>query len=160
VAEFTIGEHRYRNRKMNVRQQLHVVRRLAPVMGPLVRFAELQTIQPTDSPSEALERQMEIVVPFFEAFARMPDDDVNYVLNTCMSMTQRQQGGNGSGPQMWVDVWNPQAGREMFDDIDMPTAMQICWNVIQDNLSGFSLTRQAQPDALNIPPQHPAGFSG
>jgi hypothetical protein len=160
VANFTLGEHHYRSGKLNLFQQVHVVRRLVPVMGPLVRFAELQSIEPTDDPNEALERQMQIVVPFFEAFAKMSDEDVNYVLATCLGVVARQQGGNGTQPQLWADVWNAQARRLMFDDIDMPVAIQICWNVIQDNLSGFSPIRQMQPDAPNMPPPFPQASNG
>jgi hypothetical protein len=160
VADFTIGEHRYRSGRLDLFRQVHVVRRLAPVMGPLVRFAELTTVEPSADPNETLERQMEIVVPFFEAFAKMPDEDVNYVLSTCLAVVSRLQGGNGQGPQLWTDVWNTAARRLMFDDIDLPVAMQICWNVIQDNLAGFSLTRQMQPDAPNMPPRSQQAFSG
>ena len=138
MAEFRVGEHTYRSRKLNARQQLHVVRRLGPVLGPMIQLA----LMPSSEDPDEMERQMAIAIPFLDAVAKMPEEDVNYVINVCMSVTQRMQGGNGSGPTTWAEVWNVAAQREMFEDIDMGTLLQITWNVVQDNLGGFSAIRQ------------------
>jgi len=139
MAEFRVGEHSYRSRKLNLRQQWHVFRRLGPVMGPIAHLLTMQPPDPNDT--EAIDRQMDAIMPFLNALARMPEEDVNYVLSTCLAVTQRAQGGNGAGPVAWADVWNAAAGREMFEDIDFGVSAQIVWNVIQENLAGFSSIR-------------------
>ena len=156
MAEFKVGEHTYRSRKMNARQQLHVVRRLGPVLGPMIQLA----MMPRSEDPEEMERQMAIAIPFLDAIAKMPEEDVNYVINVCMSVTQRMQGGNGAGATSWADTWSVSAQREMFDDIDMGTLLQITWNVVQDNLGGFSPIRQAPSVAQNTNPTTTPEFAG
>jgi hypothetical protein len=143
MIEFTVGEHRYRSRKLNARQQFHVARRLGPLFGQLLTLgpALAQATEPRtngeDTSDTATARAAgDALEAFTLALARVPDADCDYVLDRCMEATQRLQGGNGSGVA-WADVWNQRANRLMFDDIDLPAMMQIASEVLRDNLSGF-----------------------
>jgi hypothetical protein len=165
MQEFRVGDHLYRSRKLNARQQFHVARRLAPLVGQLMSLGPALSQLPTPASdtapdetavaatSQAFEGAIEALAM---ALARIPDNDCDYVLDHCMAVTQRAA-GNGGGPA-WADIWNERAHRLMFEDIDMPTMMQIAAEVLRDNLSAFFSmlpaagtpnTAQAQPASLS-----------
>lgn len=150
MREFRIGDVLYRTRhKMSARQQFHVARRLAPLIGQVVSLAPMlktAMTEPlpvaTDDPEaqakiEATQAaQIEaLIIPLSAALARISDEDCDYVLDQCMSVVQRNS-GNGQGPA-WSDIWNPRANRLMFEDIELPAMMQIAAEVIRENLEGF-----------------------
>lgn len=150
MIEFRIGDHVYRSRKMNGFQQFHCARRLAPVMSEVFTNQELrdalEEAQNNRAPPangvegdalEGLRGFLVVAVPFAKALSHVTDEDCNYVLQMCLQMTQRLQGGNGAAP-VWSDVWSERAKRVMFEDIDnLPTLMRIVNEVLQDNLTGF-----------------------
>src|SRR5260364_478239 len=74
-----------------------------------------------------------------DVIAAMPDADCEYVLHTCLSVTQRQNGKHFS------PVWNEQNQTLMFDDIGLSKMVQIAMYVIQDSLGNFlrGLTERA-----------------
>ena len=149
MLEFQVGQDHYRARRMTAFQQFHVARRLAPVISELLTtgsaLAELAAAgtQEGEAPPEV--DATKLIVPFADALSRVSDADCNYVLGACLAMVQRQQGGNGSGPAVWSDVWNDRAKKIMFEDVDVLTPMmEIVVQVLQDNLTGFfGAVRQA-----------------
>jgi hypothetical protein len=154
MAEFETSGHVYRTDKMNVREQLHLLRGLGPLLGPIVQMA----LATGNTGVHAVERQVAFMVPFFEAFNKMEEDDVDVLVNRCFAVTHRREGGNGSA------VWGPPlysktGGRFQYDDIDLGELTLICWNVIQENLGGFFAIGQASP-ATNIVTQLPTGSPG
>jgi hypothetical protein len=171
MIEFRIGDHVYRARRMNAFQQFHCARRLAPVMSEVFTNQELRdaleeaqanrqpSVNGTEGDSlEGLRGFLVVAVPFAKALSHVTDEDCNYVLQQCLVMTQRLQGGNGAAP-VWADVWSERAKRLMFEDIDnLPTLMRIVNEVLQDNLTGFFFgvlpggdanVGQAEPPTLN-----------
>jgi hypothetical protein len=131
MAEFDTGGHSYRTEKMSARDQLHLLRGLGPLFGPMVQLAMIDR-----SDQSMATQQLAFMVPFFEAFAKMEEHEVNVLLNKCLAVTRRREGSNGSsayGPPLW----NPSAGREQYSDIDLGSLMTIAWEVIQENLGGF-----------------------
>jgi hypothetical protein len=150
MIEFRIGDHVYRSRKMNAFQQFHCARRLAPVMSEVFTNSELrdalEEAQGNRAPAadgvdqdslEGLKGFLVVAVPFAKALSHVTDEDCNYVLQMCLQMTQRLQGGNGAAP-IWVDVFSERAKRLMFEDMDnLPMLMRIVNEVLQDNLTGF-----------------------
>jgi hypothetical protein len=139
MAEFEVGGHTYRVDKMNAREQLHLLRGLGPLLTPMVQMAAADKDE--TSPQA---RQLAFMIPFFEAFAKMEESEVNTIVNKCFSVTRRREGANGSttwGPPMW----NVGSGREQYNDYDLGALMTICWNVIQENLGSFFDTGSGQP---------------
>lgn len=135
MAEFETGGHSYRTRKMSARDQLHLLRGLGPLFGPMVQMA----LTSGEGGMDQTTRTMLFLTPFFEAFAKMEQHEVDTLVNKCLSVTMRRIGENGSssyGPPLF----NMSAGREQFDDIDIGSLMTICWEVIQENLGGFFAT--------------------
>ncbi|WP_235837938.1 phage tail assembly chaperone [Chitinasiproducens palmae] len=113
--------------KLPAKKQFHVSRRIAPIIPALlpiyVGLARGGSLMAT------LEQSPEILKPFAEALAGMPDDAVDYLIDTCMSVVKRQQ---GSG---WANIWSP--GGPMFDDIDLSLLLPLTVRVITVNLGPF-----------------------
>ena len=133
MAEFETGGFVYRTDKMPAREQLHLLRGLGPLLGPMVQMALAQT---ASSDANPVERQLAFMVPFFEAFAHMGKEEVDNLVNKCFTVTHRREGTNGAnvwGPSLWSSV----GGRDQYDNIDLNSLMMICWTVIQENLGGF-----------------------
>jgi hypothetical protein len=118
--EFEIKGQQYRSGKLDAFKQFHVSRRLAPVLSGMASLAESPQTDFT-----------ELLQPVAEAIAHMPDSDCDYILQTCLSVVQRQQGN------AWANVYAPNTKALMFDDVDLSTMLQIAVKVIQDNLAGF-----------------------
>jgi hypothetical protein len=157
MPEFEVGGHTYRTKRLNARAQLHLLRGVGPLFGPLVQFA----VTAPEEGQNASARQLMFMGPFFRAFASMEKHEVDDLVNQCLAGVQRRAGANGQG-EIWMDLWNPTAGREQFEDYDLTELVHIAWNVIQENLSGFFATGLALP---NVPgdaePQTPSlGLSG
>ncbi|MET3654091.1 phage tail assembly chaperone [Dyella japonica] len=116
--DFEINGQQYRSGKLNARQQFHVARRLAPVLGGLATASQGKT----DDFATFLQ-------PIADAIAGMSDADCDYVLDTCLAIVQRQQGSS------WANIFVNKA--QMFDDIDMGVMLQIASKVITENLGSF-----------------------
>lgn len=112
---FEVGGHQYRVRIMDARLQFHVARKLAGVMAPMIGGET--------GPREVL-----------EAFANMPDDAADYVLDACLSAVERQD----KATQAWAAVAAP-GGQIMFEDLhtNLAAQMQLVWPVVQENVAGF-----------------------
>jgi hypothetical protein len=136
MAEFETGGHTYRTTKMNAREQLHLLRGLGPLFGPMV---QLSLVEP-DNASDAA-RQLAFMIPFFDTFARMERKEVDELVNKCFAATRRREGGNGSS------VWGPPlfGSRDQYEDIDLTSLMTICWEVVQENLGSFFAIGRAPP---------------
>lgn len=112
--EFEVSGNNYRADRLDAKKQFHVARRLTPVLSSL------------NGASDA-----EIFASIASALADMPDEQCDYILDTCLGACLRQQGDK------WVKVYNDRVKALQFDDIDLTAMLQIAQNVIQENLSGF-----------------------
>ena len=115
MLEFTVDGQEYRAQKLNAFQQLHVARKIARMLPALAAASGEQTD----------------LGPLAEALAGMPAEDVDYVVQTCLSAVHRRQG------TLWANVWNAQAIAIMFEDISLNAMLQITFKVIQDSLGNF-----------------------
>lgn len=128
--EFEISGQRYRAEKLDAFKQLHVSRKIAPIIPKLLpmfmKFAEQG-----DSMKADLAGMAEAFEPLAQALADMPDADCEYVFNACLGVVARNQQGN------WASVWSQSGKSLMFDDIDLGGMTQITAKVIWDSLGGF-----------------------
>jgi hypothetical protein len=150
MAEFETGGFTYRCGKMSAREQLHLLRGLGPLLGPMVQMALTQSV----GEATPVERQLAFMVPFFEAFAHMSEEEVNTLVNKCFAVTHRREGTNGS------NIWGPPlrtpgASQDQYSDIDLNALMTICWTVIQENLGGFFAIAPNAPTPVFAPPPTP-----
>lgn len=115
--EFEIAGQNYRVGKLDPFKQLHITRRLVPVLSGLVEIQD--------------KTFADFIQPIADSIAHMPDTDCDFILQTCLSVVQRQQGN------AWVGVYAPNTKALMFDDIDLTGMIQITVKVIQENLGSF-----------------------
>lgn len=126
MNKFQIGQHWYSAGKLNAFQQLHVARRLAPVLTGLKDVLQGGLERLKANPLEA-------VVPLADALSKMKDEDTNYIVTTCLGVVQRQQAEG----LPWAGCTDAH-GNIMFDDIDMLIMVQIVWKVLEGSVMGFS----------------------
>lgn len=136
--EFDIGGVAYRADKLDPFKQLHLSRKIGPVVPKMfpamVEFAKLHqagnigegdAVQKIESFSGVVESSG----PFVEALASMSDEDVEYIIKTCLSVVRREQG----------DAWSPMVrdGVLMFSDLGLGDMLPIVVRVLRDNLGNF-----------------------
>lgn len=132
--ETVIKGHTYSIGKMDVFQQFHVARRLAPLLYATssALLARLRTGETTDA--NDLTAVVQAVEPLVQVISSMPDADSQYVLNACLNVCQRKSGtGGGTGFQRVLVDGN----QLMFQDIDLLTTMQLVAAAIKVNLGNF-----------------------
>lgn len=120
---------------LSAMHQFHVARRIAPVQMALgISFSELaKAVSPTtaeaggDSVSE--EQFASAMKPVFDIVAKMPDEEVNYVIRHCLAVVRRKDG------ERWAQVQNGE--QLMYQDIKMPTMMRLVMEVIKANMGDF-----------------------
>lgn len=134
MAEFSVNGQKYRSAKIDAMRQFHLSRKLAPIIPTLIPvFLQLaESRKASDKPlSDDLSSLSGLLEPFAEGIASMSDEHAEYILGTCMSVVQRQQG------TAWMAVWNSGQKVCMFDDIDAGSMIQIGFQVIRESLGPF-----------------------
>jgi hypothetical protein len=131
--ETELNGHRYMVSKMNVFDQAHVARKVAPIISGMGRgYAQALAHLPEASNGDASaatqnEVIFEALLPITEILAKMSDEDVNYVLKKCLAVCSRHNG------EQWVAMMR--GGNLMFEDTDLATLVQLVMEVVKDNLS-------------------------
>lgn len=131
-----IGGHDYAIGRLNALDQLHVSRKIAPIVPNImpilteVAKGDLEKVIAsieTDENAElaGLEPLAKALEPFMEAIAKIPEEDVNYVIYKCLSVVKR----NGSVVCRGESI--------MFDDLDMNHLLPLTVAVIRTNLGNF-----------------------
>ena len=141
-VEFDSSGKTYRAGRLSAFQQLHVSRRIAPLLPPLIPvFMQIAGSLQGGGNAMAVLGRTELLQPFTDSLAQLPDDAAEYVVATCLSVVQRQQETG------WAPVWNAGAKRAMFDDLnDIGALLPIVVRVIQENLGTFTAAlRISQP---------------
>lgn len=119
-VEFEVGAYRYRSAPLSAMDQVHLVRRLAPILTALREAAQS---------GDALG----MIGPAVEALGSMPDEAVDYVINACMAGVSRQKPGDTG----WAKVWQPSVKRPVFDDISGFELISITANVVMAEVGPF-----------------------
>lgn len=132
----TIGEHDYTIGRLNALDQFHVSRKIAPIVPTLMPIITevakgdlskaIESIELGDNNElGSLEPLAQALEPFMEAFAKMPEDDVNYVIHKCLSVVKRGSSVVCRGQSI------------MFDDLDMVQILPLVVAVIRVSLGNF-----------------------
>lgn len=127
--EYTIG-------RLNAVDQFHVSRKISPLVPKLMPLIAEVAKGDLDKAIEAIDNGgngdltdlqplADALSPFMEAFALMPEDDVNYIIYKCLSVAKR----NGA-----VVCRN---NTIMFDDMEMAQILPIVIATIRVNLGNF-----------------------
>lgn len=121
--KLTIDTTTYSFGKLNALAQFHVLRRLAPVIASVgLSIPALQAMKGEDFTV--------LLGPVSEILAKMPDEEADYVLFTCLAVVSREQDGG-----RYAAIT---AGKKlMFEDIDMVLMLRLVVEVIKFNYGGF-----------------------
>lgn len=128
MAEFSVGGQNYKSSKLDVFKQFDIAKRLAPVMSAVAEIARAGDVEVE-----------ELVVKIAPVISALPDADTHYIFNSCLDVTQRQQGDR------WARVRAPGSGGLMFQDIGLPELMQITFNVLKEHFAGFFAVLPVDP---------------
>lgn len=144
--EVEIGGNKYKTGKLDSFQQLHVARRLGPVLVTLSEGADKLGEPPEGATFTFTDVLVASAVPFAQALAKMSDADLDYVVKTCLQVCLRASNG------AWAKVWTPSG--MMFSDIDMQVMLSLTLEVVGENIGGFfpSAVAPSQASAPSQPP--------
>ena len=126
MQEFTVDKTVYRAGKLDAFKQLHILRRLTPCLGHLAGISSAEVDLLKNDKADA----SQIVTPITNAIGALKDEDVEYILNSCLEVTERKQAGGKWAP---FRVNNT----TMFDGLTLPVLLQIAYHVIRENLTDF-----------------------
>ncbi len=136
--EFSHNGNTYKAGTIPAMQQFHVARRLAPALEKLLKI-DGQKLDAAKLASGVFEGDLSPVLgPVLEAVSCLPDEDVEYVINTCLNAVDMQQSGGA-----WAPVRH--AGVLMFP-LDMPAMLVLTYHAIRANMAGFT---QGLPSTLS-----------
>lgn len=140
--EFSVGGTTYRCTKLGAREQFHIVRRLAPVLGQLApafqksygnRAATSAPAQGEENKGDKLSAVLDTLPVVAQAIAGLSDADADYVIFGLLKAVSRNM-GQGLG---WAPVCSIDGYQLQYQDIDMPTMLKLAAKALQFNLSGF-----------------------
>ena len=121
-----INSVKYRIGRLDAFTQFHIARRLAPIQLAMgISAAELTQHASADESAIAAA----IMGPIADIIAKMPQDDVDYILKASLGVVSRQQG------ESWARIFV--SGGLMFDDIRMKEMLRLTIAVIKENMDGF-----------------------
>lgn len=112
---------------LDAKRQFHVARRILPLQAALARIApELSAAaQNTDDSAGALL----MMTAVGDVLSKIPDADVDYVIDTALSVVKRKQG------EAWAPVMSQ--GQLMFSDMTMACMVRLAFEVLREVLSSF-----------------------
>lgn len=142
-TEITVNDQVYSIGRLDAFKQFHVARRLAPVMSTMAGSFQalleadnklsVATAPDSGEQPEAKTPDMAALATVMQAIAevvaKMPEEDVNYVLHACLGVAKRRDG------ERWARVMN--GSQLMYQDIDMAVMMRITMATVKENLSDF-----------------------
>lgn len=122
--------------KLNAFDQLHVARKIGPLLSDL--FTAFRSNPDALSDKADMEgRLLELAMgPFADGFAKMSKEDVDFVVNTCLAVCDRRQ-EKGFAKVMANGVLH-------FTDIEIDTLLGLTVSVIWENLGRFFPTSQPE----------------
>lgn len=115
-----VGAHTYQIGKLDAFAQLHVARKLAPLLAGVQKLSDITL----DTAAPAI----------LKSLSEMPDADVEYVIAKCLSVVRRKLPAGVAG---WTPIWNAAAKRPQFEDLELGEIMQLTAQVVTRSLSGF-----------------------
>lgn len=128
--EVIVGGQSYRIGKLDAREQMHVYRRLAPILtgiggGPaLAAFNAMPRGADGGIDLENADVLAGLLAPAIDAISIMPDHEVDYVLDKCLAKVERAVDGD----RAWAPVFS--RGAMMYADIGLPEMLELAGRVI------------------------------
>lgn len=138
--QIKIDNHNYTIGRLNALDQLHISRKIAPIVPNLIPIISevakgglAKAIEAIDANSENLDGVdisnldglSTALAPLMNAIAAMSEDDTNYVIHKTLSVVHREGAILCRGESI------------MFDDLDMMQILPLVIAVIRHNLGNF-----------------------
>lgn len=125
-----VGGHKYRVGKLNARQQFHVMRKLAPVLGGIGALMKVDFDAPDgDALGTALET-------FADSISKLATIDADFVMDSLLSKVERQADNGAAWSFLYTTAPDGKL-LSMFPDIDMAAELKLVWAAIVENFSPF-----------------------
>lgn len=134
--EFKVEDKYYRTEKMDCFKQFHVLRKAGPLYPSVVGALRVK------------DQDLMLAAGYIAAaFARLSDDEANFIMTSCLGTCSMKQGS------VWSPVVNS-SGSLMFNDITLPELLEVVWKVLEYNFGPFiqglllkasAMEAQAQP---------------
>lgn len=153
-TEFVRNNVRYRIRSLNVIEQWHLNRKLAPLLPPLLpilmklardegRIKE-QSAEGGAAGAIDIEGLIPILGPFADAIASISNEASEEIIHTCFGAIQRFV-----PPNVWTPVWSPGAKISQWPEFNslhtaLPFIVEVITNALGPFIKGF-LTSQEEP---------------
>ncbi len=153
MIELELEGRSFRFDRPNAIQQLHLTRKLAPLMPALAPVFERVVVSlKGKDPKEYLDALAKDLVPlaelaqgFTDQLAAMKDSDAEYVFDVCLSALMIKTGDN------WHVFWNKVAHMPMDKDCNDPALLlRLVLRVLKESLGNFIngfLTSDKEPEA-------------
>lgn len=120
-----LNGQKYEIGRMPPLTQFHLSRRLAPIIASMgISIHTLQTAAKAD-----ITDFVPVLGPVTDMLAKMPDDEANYIIFTCLGVVRRQQGEKFAPITTGTNM--------MFEDIDMVMMIRLVVEVVKGNLGSF-----------------------
>ncbi len=130
MREFEVGGRTYRAEKLNAFQQLHVMRRISPLLVPVLQIAAFAQ---GGGLAESVKEQPDLLGPLLSLLATLPDEALEYVIGTCLGALKVQ-----TNPGVFVPLWIAPAKRTIVEELnDIGHLLPLVVSVIQEDLGGF-----------------------
>lgn len=114
-------------KRMDAMKQFHVTRRLGPAL--VIAAASLKSI--LDGKNLAQDALLAVAGPVMQIVSHMSDEDVEYIIRTCLATVERKQGDT------FAPVMTPDGKQFMFADMDQAVMIRMTIEVIYINLENF-----------------------
>ena len=128
--QFTVGDRTFSAGRMNARTQFHVLRRLAPLLDGVKTLLDAETLGKLARQGGQVQLADMDFAPLAGKLASLPDEDLDYVLNACLKVTEVRQEDGGFAP---VSAAN---GALLFP-FGLAETLAIVWNVLRVNYADF-----------------------
>jgi hypothetical protein len=142
--EFELDGRRFRVRKLSAFGQLHLSRKVAPLLPPLAPLIVTMSRKEKKDPLSAdLLTFAELAIPFADALASMKDQDAEQIFTMTLSSVDVQTSAGA-----WIPLWVP--GAKSASEIELDDAaklLPVVVRVIIHNLGNFTsalLTRHEE----------------
>lgn len=134
--EFTLYDRQFRVKKLHVFGQLHLDRKIAPLIPPLapliVKMSEKDRKDPLSANIMSL---AQLAGPFAEALASMKDEDAEQIFNLTLSSVEIQ---TDPAHNVWMPLWNVGARMAIETEFnDVAKLLPIVTRVVIHNLGNF-----------------------
>lgn len=136
--EVEIKGKTYRVGRLNALNQMYVFKRISPIaiaflgtLGNIRKFVNVSQKEETTGNDVDVELDFaELGTPVIQAFSRIPDEDVSFVMAKCLEQVMRLDGKEAH--RIMVN------GQIMYDDIQLIDLMHLTWLVVRDDLQNFT----------------------